>query len=234
MLGKHEDHIYTTWSDGITYVWEKIEGTITDENRLGIVDKLHACYYANKLKLIDMFKSDKEFDVHIETCISYLPINIPFIDFQNRRYKFCVGEVVDVSRYFDISSPNYSDHVGIGYSLTRERAQNWITPSIDRKFTGHFISYSEKTGVAIFEENFVNGKRNGPFIEREENTGNVIREGVYENDKIIGENPGIDLIVEGSFVNGVRQGHFIERNKCNGKIVFEADYLDDVVIKIYN
>ena len=97
---------------------------------------------------------------------------------------------------------------------------------------GKIIIYNSYNDIMLFKGRYSNGKRNGEGKEYDEDSGKLIFEGEYLNDKRwkghgkeYDEDSG-KLIFEFEYLNGIIDGEGKEYDKFSGELLFSGKYLN--------
>ena len=129
----------------------------------------------------------------------------------------------------DSNNYNYCGVVRTYYDTEKTKLKEEYFIHNDKK-EGIYKLYDKKTGLIIFEKNYINGKKEG--ISREFYNGNIFIETYYKNDKKYGtepeyyENGNIQSTMEYENNYGLKHGEHKEYDK-NGNLIKETTWLLD-------
>lgn len=167
--------------------YQKLIDTITNENDPKIIDKTHAFYSANKLKIADIysFPDSKHFKEHVSHISPLNEYTTGLLNVNLKKYKYVVGNTIDVSA---VKLEHPVENIGIIYTNSFMSATEKYYQCYMRNTgynNGNFYEIHKETGVMYVEQNFKNGKLNGHYIERDPLTGKLRIECDYDNGIVI-------------------------------------------------
>lgn len=165
----HTVMLWHCWHSGVIITYHKLHDTVFSTSNNSVSDNGNVEHYANKLRIISINVNGNMVDTFIGKC----PINIPGV----LLFKYKIGETIDVSKYI------HDNILGIKYYTSmRPFKYYWIDPT-DPTYTGEYVNYCIN-GVKLLEGNYLNGNKNGHFIERNTD-GKIISELDFENNVVI-------------------------------------------------
>jgi hypothetical protein len=139
--------VYKTCGDYIV-VLEKQKDTLTNENRTGIVDPMHAKFRADKLKVLCIFHKQNP---NIQ---QYCVENTMYLRKKCNTLYMC-GSVIKVSNY----NKNLSEvcTTGLHYFKSVEAAYYYGLNIKDCRYTGEYITWRSSGQIATHHE-YINGQ----------------------------------------------------------------------------
>lgn len=188
-------------------ILQKIEDTVTNEDRLGVMDPECAKFRANKLLVVMII------NIHNPSVEKVKIVNT----YCGKEITYEIGEISEADD-FD-KNLNEVCTSGIHYFNTLAPAYYYRT-KIESGYTGHWIEYNEN-GQKTVEKEYLNGLCSGHWIYYD-GYGKKQIEGDYKNDKKTGfwteYSSTEQKMTEFEYIEGEETGHWINYDTCGRKI----------------
>lgn len=208
LSGQLDEHEDTEW----LIVLQKLDDTLTNEEREGITNRDYAKFRADKLKVIDIINI---IDVKKKSkCV----INAYLGDTKIKTLFYEVNKIVMADSFDPDLNAICSN--GIHYFKTPLPALYYA--KVHKKYNGKRYFYSP-SGELCMIGNYLNGKKNGKWYEYINDGKTMIVDAIFENDlkngKFIEYYKSGGVMTEGEFIDDEKEGVWIEYHKNGNKRV---------------